>query len=153
MIVYRLVKDVYRHELSGKGAEKYGGRWNSKGRQIIYTAESRALCTAEIAVHTPLGIVPKNFYLQSIELPDTIGMNEIKSSQLTNDWRNFPHEVSTKKIGDTFILESEYLVLKVPSAVIQDEYNYLINPLHRNYSNVKLVTIEEFRFDKRLFQK
>ena len=61
MIVYRLCKSIYKKDLSGKGAEIAGGRWNSKGYAILYTSESRSLCTAEIAVHTPLGNVPADY--------------------------------------------------------------------------------------------
>lgn len=152
MIVYRLTKEQYKNNLSGRGAEINGGRWNNKGRQVIYTGESRALCTTEIAVHTPLGIIPTNYYLQSIQLPK-VKILEISTKDLDENWRNFPHEVSTKLIGDKFIDEQKYLLLKVPSAVIQDEFNYLINPLHKQYSKVKLLKIEEFKFDKRLFTK
>ena len=80
-------------------------------------------------------------------------MLEILRKDLEKDWRNFPHEISTKLIGDKFIQENKYLVMKVPSAVIQDEYNYLINPNHRNYTKVKLLKVEQFKFDKRLFTK
>jgi RES domain-containing protein len=152
MIVYRLTKEKYKNDLSGIGAELHGGRWNNKGRRIIYTGESRALCTTEVAVHIPLGIVPKNYFLQSIKIPD-LKMLEILRKDLEKDWRNFPHEISTKLIGDKFIQENKYLVMKVPSAVIQDEYNYLINPNHRNYTKVKLLKVEQFKFDKRLFTK
>ena len=152
MIVFRLTKGKYKNELSGKGAEINGGRWNNKGRQVIYTGESRSLCTTEIAVHTPLGIVPTNYYLQTIEIPN-VKFAEISSKSLDKNWRNFPHEISTKQIGDKFVDENQYLVIKVPSAVIQDEFNYLINPLHKQYLKVKLLKIEEFKFDKRLFAK
>lgn len=152
MIVYRLTKSKYKSELSGIGAEKYGGRWNNKGKQIIYTGESRALCTAEIAVHTPLGIVPTDYFVQKIKLPK-LKILEISTRDLKKNWRNFPHEISTKIIGDDFIGNNKYLVMKVPSAVIQDEFNYLINPQHKFFSRVKLIEIEEFKFDKRLFKR
>lgn len=152
MIVYRLTKEKYKNELSGKGAEIHGGRWNNKGRRVIYTGESRALCTTEIAVHTPLGIMPIDYYLQTIEIPK-LKMFEISKKNLDKGWRNFPHEISTKQLGDKFIDDSKYLVMKVPSAVIQDEYNYLINPNHKDYSKVKMLKVEEFKFDKRLFTK
>jgi len=152
MIVFRLTKGKYKNELSGKGAEIHGGRWNNKGRSLIYTGESRALCMTEIAVHTPLGIVPKDYFLQSIKVPN-LKMLEITYSALEKNWHNFPHEISTKLLGDKFIQENKYLIMKVPSAVIQDEYNYLINPNHKKYSKVKLVKVEEFKFDKRLFNK
>lgn len=150
MIVYRLTKGQYKNEISGIGAELYGGRWNSKGTRMIYTGESRALCTTEIAVHTPLGIVPQDYYLQTIELP-TVPILKIDHNSLETNWRDFPHNLSTKSKGDEFIKSGEYLISQVPSAVIQDEYNYLINPFHPDYSKVELVQVEEFRFDKRLF--
>ena len=152
MIVYRLTKEKYKKELSGKGAEINGGRWNNKGRGVIYTSDSRALCTAEIAVHTPLGIVPVDYYLQCIEIPN-FSMLDVDIEILEKSWRNFPHEVSTKLIGDKFIADNIYLVMKVPSAAVQDEYNYLINPNHKNYSRVKLLSTEKFKFDRRLFTR
>ncbi len=152
MIVYRLTTQKYKDEISGKGAEINGGRWNNKGRQVIYTGESRALCTTKIAVHTPLGIVPMDYYLQIIELP-RVKMFEVSTRKLNPNWRNFPHETSTKLIGDKFIDGRKYLIMKVPSAVIQDEYNYLVNPNHKYYSKVKLLKVEKFEFDKRLFTK
>ncbi|MFT6477440.1 MAG: RES domain-containing protein [Spirosomataceae bacterium] len=152
MIVYRLTKGKYKNEISGIGAELYGGRWNNKGTRIIYTGESRALCTTEIAVHTPLGIIPHNYYVQTIKLP-VVEILEIEADELTDNWRSFPHNLSTKKTGDEFIKNDKYLLLKVPSAVIQDEYNYLINPFHSEYSKVELIKVEKFQFDKRLFGK
>lgn len=152
MIVFRLCHGKHKADISGKGAEIAGGRWNSKGKRILYTSESRALCTAEVAVHMPLGITPQNYYLQSIEIP-RCKVIEIDAQKLSDDWKNFPHEVSTKSVGDDFIDENKYLVLKVPSAVVQDEYNYLINPYHRLFAKVKIIKIEPYRFDKRLFEK
>ena len=66
MIVFRLSKATYALDLSGKGAEKTGGRWNSKGIPMVYTSSSRALCTAEIAVHLPLGLVPSGYHLTTL---------------------------------------------------------------------------------------
>ena len=70
MIVYRLSKKIYAHDLSGKGAELVGGRWNSKRNAMLYTGQSIALCVTEIAVHTPLGIIPKDYQLVHIEIPE-----------------------------------------------------------------------------------
>ena len=152
MIVFRLTKSKYKEQLSGKGAELYGGRWNSKGYQIIYTCENRALCTTEIAVHTPLGIVPKNYFLQSIHIP-TVKIQEVRLSDLPNNWKNFPHEIATQEIGSNFIESNKYLILKVPSAIVQDEFNYLINPNHKDFSKVKILDIDIFEFDRRMFDK
>ena len=153
MMVFRLGKENYKNDLSGKGAELAGGRWNSKGVAILYTCESRALCTTEIAVHTPLGIVPVNYWITTIELPDSIEILTIDPAILPADWKTFPHPHSTQAIGDTFIAEGKYLVMKAPSAVVQGDYNYLINPLHPLFSRVKITSTELFEFDERLFKK
>ncbi len=153
MIVFRLSKSIYSRDLSGKGAEKTGGRWNSKGFALIYSSDSRALCTTEIAVHTPLGNLPVDYFISSIEIPDHIKIKEIPVTTLPKDWNNFPHSHSTQKVGDVFILEEKFLVLKVPSAVVQGEYNYLINPNHPQIKLIKIKNVESFNFDKRLFLK
>jgi len=152
MRVYRLSKKKYREDLSGRGAEIAGGRWNSIGVALLYTGENRALCTAEIAVHTPLGVTPQDYYLITIALPN-VGMKEIRAEDLEKNWRTFPHQPYTKTYGDDFVRRNEHLILKVPSAVIQGEYNYLINPKHPHFQQVKIVRSEPFVFDKRLFEK
>lgn len=153
MIVYRLSKKKYRNDLSGKGAEIGGGRWNSIGNAILYTVENRALCTAEIAVHTPLGITPKDYFLISIVVPENARIKQINKNGLPKNWKTFPLIPSTKKIGDEFVKQNEFLVLKVPSAVIQGEFNFLINPNHKDFKKVKIKSVEPFEFDKRLFDK
>jgi len=152
MIVYRLSKSKYSADLSGKGAEKAGGRWNSKGVGMVYTSASRALCTAEVAVHVPLGIVPADYELVTIDIPDD-SVTEAHIRDLPVDWQSFPHSNSTQKLGDRFVHEGKFLVLKVPSVVVQGEYNFLINPKHEEAAKVRVVNKEPFLFDKRLFIK
>ncbi len=151
MIVYRLSKAGFCNDLSGKGAELAGGRWNSKGNALLYTGETRALCTAEIAVHTPLGIVPVTYYLSYIEIPDRVKSIGLSMEQLPTGWTCFPHSESTQLIGDQFIKAKSSLLLKVPSAVVQGEFNYLINPNHPDIDEVRLIKNEQFLFDERLF--
>lgn len=151
MIVYRLAKEKYKNDLSGKGAEIAGGRWNSAGHAMLYTSESRALCTAEIAVHSPLGILPKDYYLVSIEIPDSIDIKGVTAAQLPGDWTLVPHAVSTQLIGDKFLKEGKYAVMKVPSVVVPGDYNYLVNPLHDAFAKVKVKKTEQLSFDKWLF--
>ncbi|RDV13978.1 RES domain-containing protein [Pontibacter diazotrophicus] len=153
MIVYRLSRGKFRNDLSGRGAELAGGRWNSKGIAILYTSESIALCTVEIAVHMPLGIVPADYYLVRIHIPDDAPIKELATEELPTDWKSFPHANSTQEIGDAFVLESEHLVLKVPSATVQGTYNYLVNPRHADFGKVATIEAVPFEFDKRLFVK
>lgn len=151
MIVFRLSKAAYANDLSGRGAEKAGGRWNSKGTALLYTSESRALCTTEIAVHTPLGILPMDYVIIAIEIPNTIPLTELKHKELPSDWKSLPHAHSTQEIGDTFVTDEKTAVLKVPSAVVQGEFNYLINPSHKDFKKIKVKLVEAFDFDERLF--
>ncbi len=153
MIVFRLSKEKYKYDLSGVGAERAGGRWNSVGKPLLYTAANRALCTAEIAVHIPLGIVPTDYWLTSIEVPEGASIFECEKNTLPKDWSTFPHPPSTKKVGDAFLDRNEHLVLKVPSAVVQGEFNFLINPAHKDFGQVRILQSEPFRFDRRLFER
>lgn len=153
MIVYRLSRGKFKNDLSGRGAELAGGRWNSKGVAVLYTSESIALCTVEIAVHMPLGIVPADYHLIRIEVPDDVPMLEVSSEDLPADWKSFPHANSTQEIGDAFVLDGEHLALKVPSATVQGTYNYLLNPRHPAFRDVRIGSTTPFEFDKRLFVK
>ncbi|MFI5135142.1 MAG: RES family NAD+ phosphorylase [Chitinophagales bacterium] len=153
MIVYRLARSKYKKDLSGKGAAKSSGRWNSKGVAILYTSESRALCTAEAAVHIGLGNVPGDYYLVTIEIKDDASVKELKQTELPRDWKSFPHPDSTQQIGDEFVQENKFLILKVPSVVVQGDHNYLINPDHKERKKIKIIKTERFAFDKRMFGK
>lgn len=151
MIVFRLSKLQYANDLTGRGAEKAGGRWNSKGTAVVYTGESRALCTTEIAVHTPLGNIPLDYVIVALDIPNTVAIQEVKHNELTADWKSIPHSHSTQEIGDTFVSDEKFAVLKVPSAVVQGEYNYILNPMHKDFKKIKIKLTEPFDFDERLF--
>lgn len=149
MIVYRFSKGKYSRDLSGKGAETHGGRWNSKGIPILYTSQSRALAFAEISMHISLGIVPKDYFLIAIEFPDTVDILKLAEADLPADWRSNPHSDSTQKIGDEFATQLKQLILRVPSAVVPGDFNYLINPSHQMMSKVTIADVEPFEFDSR----
>lgn len=151
MIVYRLSRKKYSGDLTGKGSQKYGGRWNSPGYRILYTSQSIALCTVEVAVHLPFGYIPEEYYLTSIEIPDSIKITAFKPTDLPKNWNSMAPIPATKKIGDNFIKENKHLVLQVPSASVQGDFNYLINPKHKDFSKVKIKKTEPFSFDQRLF--
>lgn len=152
MRVFRLSKRKYSKELNGKGAAKSGNRWNSKGTEIIYTAESRALAMAEVAVHLTLATLPSDYVLIEIEIPDNIIIKEIILKELDEDWNNHPPNSNTQKIGDEFIDSIKECILKVPSAVVQGDSNYLINPYHTDFKKIKIIEITDFPFDKRIFK-
>jgi len=151
MKTYRMAKQDFAVDLSGKGAESTGGRWNSKGTAMLYTSQSRALCLAEIAVHVPVGIVPLNYFITEIELPDELEFITISEKTLPSGWNSFPHSQFTQEIGDNFIATNQFLIMKVPSAVVQGDFNYLINPNHPDFGFIRIIQTEPFSFDKRLF--
>jgi len=151
MIVYRLCSSVWKEDMSGHGAEITGGRWNSKGTAVVYTSSSRALCVTEIAVHTPLGCLPVNYCMIEIYIPDNSTIREMLPSILPRNWQSFENRQKTQLIGDSFVRENKALALKVPSAVVQGDYNFLINPRHAAIQSVKILNIEDFGFDERLF--
>jgi RES domain-containing protein len=151
MIVFRLSKSAWKNDLSGRGAELTGGRWNSKGTALIYTSSSRALCMAEVAVHLPLSILPEDYYLVEISVPDLISVTVKELKKLPAGWRSFPYDHQTQIMGDRFVQQGRYLIMKVPSAVVQGDFNYLINPRHQELSRIKIVSTERFIFDRRLF--
>lgn len=91
MKVFRLCKAKYNGDLSGKGAELFGGRWNNKGVALLYTSDSVSLCTLEVVVHSEQGDVPRNYVLHTFEIPDDLPILEVAIENLPPDWRSFPH--------------------------------------------------------------
>ena len=147
MIVYRISNELYKEDISGNGAAINGSRWNSKNTRILYTGENISLTILESLVHLRKSDIPDKQYLLYIEIPD-IEFSEIKQDKIKQDWQK--HLNYTQWIGDQFILVNQSLVLKVPSAVVSQEHNFLINPLHIEFKKVKLVKNELLELDKRL---
>gem|GEM_PF-89207 len=134
------------------GSRLYGGRWNRKGIGIIYTSETRALATLEYLVHLPLSLMPDDISISSIEIPDNIISREILISDLPINWRSWPAPTELAELGTRWVLSNETLLLRVPSAVVQHEFNILINPSHPDMKQVTILNIEEYRFDRRLIR-
>ena len=153
MIVYRLSKKAFAHDLTGKGAAMAGGRWNSKGVPILYTSSSRALCTAELAVHLPLGILPSDYVIIAIHIPDTLRVSKLPEANLPAKWNQYPYSSLTQKIGNDFVKSGKSAILKVPSAVVEGDYNFLINPYHPSAIKIRIKEIKPFHFDARLFTR
>ena len=152
MRVYLIAKEQYIKDLSGEGSRLYGGRWNNKGTRIIYTAESRSLATVEYLVHVPLQIIPRDLYIAEIDVPD-VEIEIIEASSLETNWQDYPSPKSIRDIGDTWQRDNKTLLLRVPSAVIKNEWNILVNPEHKQFHKVKIVSIESYSFDARLLNR
>lgn len=152
MRVFRLTRKKYGIALSGVGAAQSNNRWNSKGTEIVYTAESRALAMAEVLVHLSLQNLPNDFVMLEIEIPDAFKVDKLDPKQLPMGWNNFPHLRETEQIGDQFIKMHQSCILKVPSSVVPGDWNYLFNPNHSDSSQVKIISQHDFPFDNRLFK-
>lgn len=128
----------------------YGGRWNHKGVGVVYASESRSLATVEFLVHVSIPYIPANLSIASIEIADRIKPKTISMSVLPDDWRDYPVKSDLMEIGSKWILSNASLMLRVPSSVVEHEFNILINPLHHDMRYVKIIHVEDYSLDKRL---
>ncbi len=153
MLVFRIEREKYLNSaLSGIGASlSEGFRWNSLSTRIVYTAESRALAILEVSVHLDLQEdLPTDRYLITLEIPDEVEILELDQIDLPLNWDAKPPIIETQLIGDDFVNQQNAAVLKVPSAIVPEEYHYLINPLHPDAQKIKVTTSKQLLFDTRL---
>lgn len=150
MIVYRISKCKYIDDLSGYGAYLEGGRWNSAGHEMLYTSQSVALCMLEILANLPSSIAPSGFCLLTLEIPDN-EIEKIPVKQLPQNWNAYPSSNATKKIGDLFLAKKNTIAMQIPSSIIEQEFNIILNPMHPNFKKkIKVISKEEIIIDKRL---
>ena len=147
---WRIIKARHKDDaFSGEGARLRGGRWNSKGTAIIYTAGSLALAAMEMVVNLPRPKLLREFVRIPVQIPLNL-IIDFPFDQLPNNWNSHPVSPSTKTIGDRWVHEKQSSVLKVPSVVIPQEYNYLLNPNHPDFEIISIGTPISFLFDPRL---
>ena len=149
MIAYRICNTLYNNDLSGAGAKLFGGRWNSKGTEMLYITEFISLAALEMLVHNQFKDFSIPLSLLHISIPDTLEIKELKLIKLKEDWIN--DEGYTQYMGDQFVQSGKSLLLKVPSAIINEEHNYLLNPAHADFKRIRITAVKNFETDKRLF--
>jgi RES domain-containing protein len=150
MFVYRIAKKNHIKDLSGTGALIYGGRWNLKGISLVYSSESRALALVELLVNVPFSSMPGKMYMATIEIKNNIRPQKTVPTDLPKNWRKFPAPSKLAEIGSKWVASKESLALRVPSAVVPQESNILINPSHPDMPHVAIVEVEAFKLDDRL---
>ena len=121
--------------------------------EVVYVAQNRALASCEVAVHIPLGILPKDYHMLVVDIPDNIHIKEIIASDLPLGWDAIPCMPSSQVVGDAFVREGKYAVLKVPSVTVKGEYNFVLNTRHPDFGRVRIVHTEPFPFDPRYFKR
>lgn len=152
MEVYRLANARRADDLTGTGARLVGGRWNYVGTPALYTASSRALATLEILVHSPISYTPDTYQMLTIRVPDD-SLLSVPPDQLPDGWNGLTPPTSIKDITERWIADSRFLLLKVPSAAVEGDYNFLINPMHPRASDVMITDKKPYRFDPRLLRE
>jgi RES domain-containing protein len=141
MDLWRLCRRPYA-DLSGEGARRHGGRWNSPGRRVVYFAEHPALAALEVRVHLdlPFELLPADFVLMRVTLPDRLAVSI----------NSIPEE--TIREGDTWLAGARSAALRVPSVLIPHAWNIFLNPLHPDVEQARIEAIEPFGFDPRLWE-
>lgn len=148
MYVYRISKCKYINDLSGFGAANFPGRWNSKGTYMLYTAATASLALLENIVH--ISTIPTESYcIATIVLPED-KISNIDIAELPKGWNQYPAPEKLKHIGDDFIGKNEKLALRIPSAIMPEDFIFLINCRHPDFGKVEISAIREIEFDKRL---
>jgi RES domain-containing protein len=152
LTAWRIVKKRHRaRAFSGEGARRFGGRWNSPGLPVVYVASTRALAVLEMAVHLDRSTLLTSFVLIPCEFHETLVI-AVDRAVLPVNWRRNPPPAELAAIGDAWVREAQSAVLAVPSAVIEEETNFLLNPAHPDFSKVVIGDADAFEFDPRLIK-
>jgi len=147
---WRIIKNTYATQaFDGEGARLLGGRWNSPGHRVVYTSQSASLATLEILVHLGSSAALASWVLMACRIPD--GLIQVAGrAGLPKHWRRFPAPADLQRIGNEWIISGASAVLEVPSAIIETEHNYLLNPEHRDFRKIEVLSPVPFAFDARL---
>ncbi|MEJ2283193.1 MAG: RES domain-containing protein [Desulfobacterales bacterium] len=148
---WRIIKAQHAgRAFEGEGARLVGGRWNKIGTPVIYTADSLALAALEILVHLPKVELLKSKYQRIPVQFDSRLVKSLNPIDLPADWDILPPPESTRIIGTEWALKKQSVLFKVPSTIIREEFNYLINPLHPDIKKLSIGNPQKFVFDPRI---
>ncbi len=154
--VWRIAVDAPSYaanDLSGAGAKKTGGRWNSPGTPLTYCATSIALATLETVVCLGTGSLPFNRSLVRIDIPDAVWASRTLLDPLPGGWDAVPSGLSSRAAGDAWAAAGGSGLLLVPSVIVPEEHNVLINPLHGDSAKITATTIKRWLYDPRFFYR
>ena len=146
---WRIVPHERAHDaFAGEGAKLYGGRWNSPGFALVYGSEHKSLTALEQLVHLDLRL-RNRFKAFLFQCPASL-VHRIALLDLPKDWRQQPPPASTQRLGDAWMQQGRSPVLAVPSIIIPEELNYLLNPAHADFHKITVTESRDFVFDPRL---
>jgi RES domain-containing protein len=153
-IIWRICEATFAESaFSGEGASIVGGRWNSKGKRIVYTAEHLSLAILELFVHLNVPTVDRDFFVAiKAEVPDNLDIEYMNIDSLSSDWYLSSSKSSLQSLGDEWLDSARTPILAVPSAIVPQELNYLINPLHPQFEQLIIDRPQPFNFDTRMWK-
>lgn len=152
MRVYRIAKTRYIDDLAGEGAGLYGGRWNKVGDAMLYFSQNLSLSLLEIIVHVEYAQLPLDYSYIEIEIPDS-SIKKIQSIDFIKPkWSAEEAGNQLQMFGSNWLKKNEALAIKVPSAILHQENNILINPTHKDFGKIKILKKEKMDFDPRLLR-
>ncbi|HUF49868.1 MAG TPA: RES domain-containing protein [Longimicrobiales bacterium] len=150
MTAWRIVKKRHAESaFDGEGARRYGGRWNSPGTAVVYACESRALCLLEVLA----GLRTVNPLDAYVLIPITFDESSILSLEVNDlpaEWRRYPPHASTQQAGDDWARDKRSVMLRVPSVIVPQEFNYLLDPAHPDFRHIDIGRPQELSIDVRL---
>ncbi len=154
MICYRIASTKYARDLSGTGAALFGGRWNPQGMPMVYTAMARSLAILEYLAHNIHLMATAKISMVTIETQEDAQIEKIKFSEQLQMDELLSDIQWSRRIGKAFLLNQQCYAMQVPSVIVPNEYNLLLNPNHPTHANTKVVDIiEDFKLDRRLYSK
>lgn len=149
--VWRLAKAGFS-SFDGEGARLFGGRWNHPGWRLTYTSASLSLAAVEYFVHLDTDLAPDDLVSVRAEIPGAVGRQAIEAEDLPRGWRTCPAPEALQDLGTDWLRRGASAVLAVPSAVVPEERNYLLNPAHQEFSRIRIGSPRPFRFDPRMWK-
>ena len=147
---WRIVKRKYaKNAFTGEGARRFGGRWNSPGVPMVYTAQSQSLAALELLVNVASSELLRHYVVIEVAIDESLIIS-LDVSDLPRNWRADPPPRKVRAIGDAWIAKATSAVMRVPSSVIPAEDNFLLNPRHPDFNQIHIGKPVAFRFDQRL---
>ncbi len=153
LTILRLVKARYADRpLNGEGARRFGGRWNTRGTPMVYLGGSLSLAALEVFVHLSSDDDRLSLVAIPILVPENVAVETSALGRLPADWREGPPPNSCKRLGSEWATAGRTALLCVPSVIVPEEHNYLLNPSHPDAAGLQVGNARPFGFDQRMWK-
>jgi RES domain-containing protein len=150
---WRIVKKKFAHHaFDGEGTRQYGSRWSSPGVRVSFAAESLSLAVLEVLVHLQSTAPLADYVTFAVDFSDGL-IEDLDPATLPANWRDFPAPSALQALGDTWVSRSSFALLRVPSAIIPHERNFVINPAHSQFMQLVVTGPTALDVDPRVFRR